>query len=58
MRNTSDSVIDPKQHAVQGKYGIYWSLNEVDSIQRILDHLLDQGCDPNSFYGPLTHRRL
>ncbi|KAI1279287.1 hypothetical protein F5Y07DRAFT_396912 [Xylaria sp. FL0933] len=55
-----DDRADPS-HAVQGDYKHYWCTSnrkELCQIQKLVEHLLDQGCDPNAFYGPLRENRL
>ncbi|KAI0836756.1 hypothetical protein F5Y06DRAFT_273291 [Hypoxylon sp. FL0890] len=44
------------EHVLQGTYLFLTPDNR--ELRQILEHLLDEGCDPNAFYGTITEQRL
>ncbi|KAI0433911.1 hypothetical protein F5Y09DRAFT_297835 [Xylaria sp. FL1042] len=49
------------EHVVHGDYEKYWYISnskKLFQIKQLVEHLLDQGCDPNAFYGPIRGNRL
>ncbi|KAI1140197.1 hypothetical protein F5Y05DRAFT_377519 [Hypoxylon sp. FL0543] len=49
------------EHVLQGDYRYFWytfDVRELHRMQQVLEYLLDQGCDPNTFYGTITEDRL
>ncbi|KAJ2992322.1 hypothetical protein NUW58_g2205 [Xylaria curta] len=53
---------DVNRHVMQGEYKKAWYTHEREKdyyrIQQLVEHLLDQGCDPSAFHGPIRRDRL
>ncbi|KAI1781525.1 hypothetical protein F4818DRAFT_399233 [Hypoxylon cercidicola] len=48
------------EHVLHGHDRSPWSIFEpsIHKLQQVVEHLLDQGCDPSIFYGTITPERL
>ncbi|KAI1350763.1 hypothetical protein F5Y01DRAFT_284810 [Xylaria sp. FL0043] len=61
VHDADDEIGGLLEHAMHGGHE-HWSYasnrRELYQIQQLVEHLLDQGCDPNAFYGPLHENRL
>ncbi|KAI0097664.1 hypothetical protein GGR51DRAFT_577955 [Nemania sp. FL0031] len=57
IHDVDDKVGGLLEHVVNGKYNHDSRPNDY-RIQQLVEHLLDQGCNPNAFYGPIVDVRL